>query len=321
MRRVIACFSLWLFTGFATAQHADERAALEQDIIAAIAHAQDATVAIHLGGGTGSGVIVSPDGLILSVAHVTGSPGQRAAVYFADGSVAVAETLGLEPGTDCGMLRLLGGGPWPFLALATHEHDQRENEDAQDPEDATRRVGGPVIALGHPGGFDPTRPVVARFGTTLDIDPRDATLRTDAVLTAGDSGGPLLNRAGRVIAIHARVGPSLDANYHIAIERFLEQWSRLLEGGTPIASLGAVGRDALAGFAVGGVEPNSAADRAGLTRGDLILGFNGVAIGRPPDGRSLRSFLALRRPGDVVELHVKRRGQTMKLTVTLDEPE
>ncbi|MEM8784055.1 MAG: S1C family serine protease [Planctomycetota bacterium] len=316
---------LWLIAGAlglisfrAAAQDSDALADLERDFVAAIANAKDATVAIHLGDGTGSGVIVSPDGLILSVAHVTGSSGQRAAVYFADGSVAVAETLGLEPGTDCGMLRLLAPGPWPFAELVA--------PDAPPDEDQTAPASGtPVVALGHPGGFNPERPVHARFGRVLDVDDQasggDGTLRTDAALTAGDSGGPLLDRGGRILAIHTRVGPRLDQNYHVPVARFLEQWTKLLEGGVAPATLGVVGRDALTGFAVGAVEPGSAAQRAGLTRGDVIVGFNGVAIGTPPNGRSLRSFLALRRPGDPVELRVLRRGQAMNLTVTLDAPE
>ncbi|MEM1446577.1 MAG: trypsin-like peptidase domain-containing protein [Planctomycetota bacterium] len=306
MRRALCCLiAFWLVLPC----FGDDPTDLEADVINVVAQAKDATVAIHLGGGTGSGVIVSPDGLVLSVAHVTGSLGQRAAVYFADGSVAAAETLGLEPGTDCGMLRLLGGGPWPFVALADAEN-----------ENVTPTLDQPVVALGHPGGFDATRPVVARLGTILEVDPDDGTLRTDATLSSGDSGGPLLNRHGEVLAIHARVGPALDANYHIAVARFLEQWSKLLEGGAPTAHLGAVGRDALAGFVVGSVEPGSTAERAGLIRGDVIVGFNGVKIGRPPQGRSLRSFLALRRPGDDVELRITRRGQAMQLTVTLDPP-
>ncbi|MEM1097480.1 MAG: trypsin-like peptidase domain-containing protein [Planctomycetota bacterium] len=312
--------SRWLIAAFclfwATSAGAEEngRADLQADLIAAIDHAKDATVAIHLGDGTGSGVIVSPDGLILSVAHVTGAPGQRAAVYFADGSVAAAETLGLEPNTDCGMLRLLAPGPWPFVELAAnHATEQHDGPMLLDP-------NTPVLALGHPGGFDATRPVHARFGHVLSVETDDQTIQTDAALTAGDSGGPLLDREGKVIAIHARVGPRLDQNYHVPVARFLEQWTRLLEGGPPTARLGAVGRDTLTGFRVGGTEPASPAERAGLTRGDVIVGFNGVALGRPPDGRNLRSFLALRRAGDQAELRIQRRGQFMNLSVTLDAP-
>ncbi|MEM8494229.1 MAG: trypsin-like peptidase domain-containing protein [Planctomycetota bacterium] len=311
-RWLIAAFCL-LWAAMADAESGD-RADLQADLIAAIDQAKDATVAIHLGDGTGSGVIVSPDGLILSVAHVTGAPGQRAAVYFADGSVAAAETLGLEPNTDCGMLRLLAPGPWPFVELAASSTpEQQDNPSPVGPDT-------PVLALGHPGGFDATRSVHARFGHVITVDADNQTLQTDAVLTAGDSGGPLLNREGQVIAIHARVGPRLNQNYHVPVARFLEQWTRLLEGGPPTARLGAVGRDTLMGFRVGGTEPESPAERAGLTRGDVIVGFNGVALGRPPDGRNLRSFLALRRAGDQAELRVQRRGQFMNLTVTLDAP-
>ncbi len=327
MRPCVLALACLLFSAVTAAQPADESAddlvALETQLIAAIERAAPATVAIHLGQGTGSGVIVSPDGLILSVAHVTGSPGQRAAVYFADGSVAAAETLGLEPGTDCGMLRLLGGGPWPFidLSITNENHDGPAAPHVNAQPTLHTPLHTPVLALGHPGGFDPARPVHARLGSILHIDDPasggDGTLRTDAALTAGDSGGPLLNPAGQLIAIHARVGPTLDANYHIPLSRFLEQWNKLLQGGRTPAALGAVGRDALNGFIIGAVEPDSPAHAAGLTPGDLIVGFNGVALGT---SRTLRSFLALRQPGDDVQLRILRRGQPLNLTVTLTQP-
>ncbi len=291
---------------------------IEQRIQAVVEKVAPATVAIQIGDGTGSGVIVSADGLVLSVAHVTGAPGQRAAVHFADGSVAAAETLGLEGKTDCGMLQMVGPGPWPHAPVASHQnHSEAENE-PRGPQ-----PGDFVVALGHPGGYDADRPVVVRVGrvTGVDIggvegqDGFGGDLRTDAALIAGDSGGPLLDLDGRVIGIHTRIGSSPSVNFHVPVARYAAQWSALARGGRAAARLGAVGRDTLTGFRVGAVEPDSPAAAAGLTRGDIIVAFNGETLG---PGRPLDSFLAPRRDGDAVSLRVRRRGQDMDLTVTLD---
>jgi serine protease Do len=79
----------------------------------------------------------------------------------------------------------------------------------------------------------------------------------------------------------------------------------------------------LAGFAIGGVTPDTPANAAGLRRGDVLTSFNGLPIGHAPNAtarRTLRSYLTLRRPGDRIELGVRRRGQTMRLTVELAGP-
>ena len=90
------------------------------------------------------------------------------------------------------------------------------------PQRTCLRLGIGVLALGHPGGFDSRRGVIVRLGRI--IGKKDETMQTDSRLLGGDSGGPLFDFEGKVIAIHSRVSTQPDQNFHIPIESFHANW-------------------------------------------------------------------------------------------------
>ena len=194
------------------------------------------TVGLRLGGAMGSGVIISEDGYILTAAHVVvpssrnGSPdpslafeapGRRVQVLFQDGKVKEGRVLGLHTAADGALIKLDDDGPWPFVPMADKNAD----------------IGDWCIAIGHPGGFDKERSSPVRLGRVIDKVPM--VMRTDCVITGGDSGGPLFDLQGRVIGIHSRITKELDENFHVPVQTYLTAWDELMKGEiypTPTAS-------------------------------------------------------------------------------------
>lgn len=173
---------------------------------------------------TGSGVVVSADGLILTVGHVVEKPGTRLTVRFADGRVVQGVSLGLDHQADTGMVRITDPAPeggWPFSPPA--------------PADAVR--GGQwVLAVGHPGSIVIGRDPPLRLGRVTGRD--EAFIQTNCAIEPGDSGGPLFDLTGRVIGVNSSIqatGLGKDRiktwrTHHVPIELFAAQWKDLVAG-------------------------------------------------------------------------------------------
>ena len=171
-----------------------------------------ALLTIQTGGGTASGVIISPSGLILTAAHVVDKPGRDIRVVLDDGTTTTAKSLGLDQATDAALAQLKDRGkPWPSVNLS------REIAKAQ--------PGEWCFALGHPGGFDKARGAVLRVGKIVKQTAN--SLHTDCVLMGGDSGGPLFNLAGEVIGIHSQIWENRDQNVHVSMAPFLRSWDAM----------------------------------------------------------------------------------------------
>ncbi len=191
----------------------DDLRALEDRVRAVVAKVSAATVGVRVGSNSGSGVIVSEDGLVLTAGHVVGKPGQEVVFMFADGKTAKGKTLGLYGNADAGMMRITDEGKWPYLPRGqSHE----------------LRVGSWCLALGHPLGYVKDRPPVVRLGRVLRLS--DNVIQTDCALVGGDSGGPLFDLEGRIVGIHSRIGMAMDINIHVPINVFADNWERLLKG-------------------------------------------------------------------------------------------
>lgn len=272
-----------------------------------------ATVGIELeGGAAGSGVIVSAEGLVLTAAHVSGSVDTDMTIITADGERHEARSLGLVASNDAAMIRINGDGPFPFVAMDT---------------DDSPRLGDWVVSLGHSGGYDKERGVVVRLGRLVRM--ADETVQSDCKLIGGDSGGPLFDLNGRLIAIHSRVGASLEHNMHVPLGVFRREWDRLLEsefiGDGPFAQRPEKGQ-ALLGVATeahaeGGLEvtrvgEDTAAAEAGLKVGDRILEVDGEAVDAP---ETLSEWMQEKAPGDRIELSVLRDGDKETIEVKLGE--
>ncbi len=109
------------------------------------------------------------------------------------------------------MIRITDPGTWPFVEIDKSQ---------------STKLGDWVFALGHSGGFDKERGIVLRPGRIVRI--ADQSLQSDCILIGGDSGGPLFDMTGRLIAIHSRVGAQLVVNMHVDIKVFKEKWNALL---------------------------------------------------------------------------------------------
>ncbi|NBC11557.1 MAG: PDZ domain-containing protein [Planctomycetes bacterium] len=278
---------------------------------AVIADHAEATVCLLIGGATGSGVIVSDDGLVLTAAHVSGRPGRPVTLIFPDGSRVTGKTLGHNVRQDAGMVQITDDAPeggWPFVELA---------------EDDTLVNDAYVIALGHPGGFEAERPYVARLGQVKSLGWGGIT--SSCTLIGGDSGGPLFDLDGKLVGIHSRIGLSTEQNVHVPVRVFREGWDRMLANevwnrwrlpANPDAPfLGVAGRNARRGVEVVSVVPGSAAEEAGIRVNDVITAIDGRPIETQPQ---LVERVGKLKVGQTVRIVILRddRPRTLEATIT-----
>lgn len=285
----------------------DDLRVIQARVEAVAEQAAPATVALDLGiAGTGSGVVVSEDGYVLTAAHVIGDADQLVQVRFPDGSTATGRTLGSDQQNDAGLVKLQGDGPWPFVPMA---------------EPDTLEPGDWVVALGHPGGYDEDRTVVVRLGRIVRVR-KVVGIMSDCSLIGGDSGGPLFNTEGEVVGIHSRIGQSERTNIHVPISEYHSGWDRLAAGRQwgrrqmPLLGVLLDPDNEERGVLVQRVFRRSAASRAGMKPGDVI-----VRVDDQPmlDDRTIHEYMALQLPGDPVLLTVLRDGEEIQLEATLGE--
>ena len=291
----------------------EDLAKLEKQVHSVTEKALTATVALVSNGtgSSGSGVIVSEDGLILTASHVIQGL-KKVDVYFPDGKKWVGKVLGSNYSKDIGMVQMVDAGPWPFVELG---------------ESKPLEAGDWLVALGHSAGFDPARTPPVRFGRVMSDGPGNY-FTSDCTLIGGDSGGPLFNLDGKLVGINSSIGWSWKNNNHAGVDGFREDWERLRAGETwgalqmnPLANpetpvLGIVMgiRDEGRGVRVQKVEPNSPAAAAGLRVGDMI-----VAVDKEPvlGGSELQQVLIKKEVGDSVSLGLVRGTEQLKIDVEL----
>jgi serine protease Do len=275
---------------------------MERHVEALAARVSPAVVAVEIGSGSGSGVVISADGLVLTAGHVCGAPGRDVRITFPNGKTAHGKTVGVDHDSDTGLMQITDRGPWPHAPMGDL---------------AQARVGDWVLALGHPGGFDRRRPLVVRLGRIIRLES-DA-LQTDCTISPGDSGGPLLDMHGRVVGIHSAISTSLADNFHVAVTEFYDNWNLLAKGASrdeeaslPRAYVGASGVDDTAGCRLTAVDKDSPAARAGLKVGDVVLRVDGREI---QASAAFQRWLTEAEPGDTMNLEVKRGEQVLSVKI------
>ncbi|MDZ7290262.1 MAG: trypsin-like peptidase domain-containing protein [candidate division KSB1 bacterium] len=228
--------------------------------------------------GAGSGVIFTPDGFLVTNSHVAGGA-DRIAVTLNDGRSFSGHLVGTDPHTDLAVVRV-----------------QASNLPMAEFGDSTNlRPGQLVVAIGNPLGFQTTvtAGVVSALGRSLRSQSGrliENIIQTDAALNPGNSGGPLVNSRGEVIGINtAVIRPAQGICFAIPSDTVKWVVARLIRDGRIVrAFLGIQGQDrpiprylirfhelsVTSGILVQAVEPQSPAERAGLARGDLIIGLD-----------------------------------------------
>lgn len=280
------------------------------------------TVGILAGTGAGSGVIVSEDGLVLTAAHVIIRPRQQITFVLSDGTFVKGESLGVDApnNLDRGMARITGSPPknatwpgakegkWPVAELGKSA-DLKQNQW--------------VVSMGHPGGPKQDRPPpvrTGRVGTKTEDVAKNRLLLTDCTLVGGDSGGPLFDLSGKVIGIHSQISLfSLEANMHVPIDKFRSEWERLLRGDTigrkTEAVLGITYEDQdKVGAKISEIVESSAAAKADLAVGDVILKFNGNPVKGASD---ITEMLSSYDPDEKVKLLIRRDTETLSVDLKL----
>ncbi len=285
-------------------QNLDDLRAIEHRIEALLPSILNSVVAVTIGASSGSGVIVSPDGYVLTAAHVSDRAGRDARFVLPDGRTLRGRTLGANHEIDAGLMKITEDGPWPHVTMA---------------QVGDSRLGDWVLTMGHPGGFEPGRAPVVRLGRIIRLP--SPMIQTDCTITAGDSGGPLFDLRGAVVGIHSRISDSPTANFHAPVEAFSRDWERLLKGErwgeeTPPErpSIGARGKDHPDGCQLELVEPDSTAAKAGIRVGDIIHRINGQIL---EGSDSFRQRLRECRIGESIRIEIRRGDQSFQTSVVV----
>ncbi len=266
----------------------------------------------------GSGFIISPDGYVLTNAHVV-DRADEVMVKLTDKREFKAKVVGVDRRTDVAVLKIDASG-LPTVTIG-------------DPN--ALKVGEWVVAIGSPFGFENsvTAGIVSAKGRSLPGDAFVSFIQTDVAVNPGNSGGPLFNMRGEVVGInsqiYSRTGSYAGLSFAIPIDLALEISSQLR--GTGKVSRGRLGvqiqevtPDLAASFGlkeakgavVAAVEKGSPADRAGIQPGDVILKFEGKDV---PNSAVLPRMVAAAKPGSKAKVEIWRDRATRTLTVTLGE--
>ena len=273
-----------------------------------------------LAAGTGSGVVYSEDGYVLTNNHVV-EDAEFVRVVFLDGRIYQAEVVGTDPLTDVAVIKVATPDLIP-IELA-------KIEDV--------RIGDPAIAIGNPlglrGGPSVTSGIVSAFNRTLTVTATEdlfGLIQTDAPITRGSSGGALLDGQGRLIGITTAIGVSdvgaeglgfaVPVNIVVGVAEDL-----IADGEVRHAFLGIIGENAFeltednarlpTGARIASIEPDSAIGTAGAQAGDTIVTLDGALIANMNE---LVAMLRTHRAGDTVEVRLLRENETITVNVILD---
>ena len=268
--------------------------------------------------GLGSGFIVTPDGVILTNAHVV-ADADEVTVKLTDKREFKAKVVGLDKQTDVAVLRI-DAKNLPIVKIG---------------DSAKARVGEWVVAIGSPFGFENsvTAGIISAKSRTLPDEGYVPFMQTDVAVNPGNSGGPLINASGEVIGINSQIysqsGGYQGLSFAIPIDVAMNVEEQLLaHGKVSRGRLGVTvqeidqgladsfGLDKPHGALVDSVDAGSPAAKAGIVASDVILKFNGKEISRSSE---LPAMVGGAAPGSKATVEIWRKGGTKELTLALAE--
>jgi serine protease Do len=268
----------------------------------------------------GSGVIVSPEGYVLTNNHVVDGA-TDVKVTLSDKRELKAQIIGTDPKTDVAVLKLEGSN-FPAITLGDSSKVQ---------------VGDYALAIGNPFGVGQTVTmgiVSAKGRGNLGIEDYEDFIQTDAPINPGNSGGALVNDRGELVGINTAIlshgsGGNEGIGFAIPANLARNVMSQILDHGKvtrgylgvviqPISPAMAkqLGLSKLQGALVGDVSSKGPAQSAGVQRGDVILSIDGKTVN---DSNELRNTVSMMKPGDTVRLEVSRNGSVKDINVKLGE--
>jgi serine protease Do len=277
---------------------------------------QDTNSRMH---GMGSGVIVSPDGYILTNAHVV-KDADEITINLSDKRSLSAKVVGVDPDSDIAVIKI----------------DARNLPAAAFGDSDKMRVGSFVMAVGSPFGLNRTVTsgiVSAKGRTNMGIVDYEDFIQTDAAINPGNSGGPLVNIDGEVVgintAIASRTGGYQGIGFAIPSNSAKLIMDELIKNGAVRrgrlgvhiqdvneALAKSYGLADVAGAVVSMVEPGSQAERAGVKKDDIIIKFNGLPIGGAAE---LKNLVGKERPDSTAKLTIFRSKKTLDVAVKIGE--
>ena len=278
-------------------------------------HGPQGPVPMH---GQGSGFIVGSDGLILTNAHVV-RDASHVTVKLSDRREFKAKVLGIDPATDIAVLKIQARD-LPTVQLGNSDQ---------------LAVGDYVLAIGEPYGFEEsaTSGIVSAKGRSLPGGASVPFIQTDAAVNPGNSGGPLFDSEGKVVGINSQIysntGGYEGLSFAIPIKVAMQVKDQIVANGRVQHALLGVTIQPLTqslaqsfhldkpdGALVSSVTPGSAAARAGIQPGDVILKYNDQVLA---DAGELSAQVGMAKPGDKIQLEVWRDRKQMSLDIKLDE--
>lgn len=278
--------------------------------------------------GSGSGVVISPDGYIVTNNHVIANT-QAVTVTFNDRYTATARLVGTDPSTDIALLKVEGmdGKALPYMEFGNSDEVH---------------LGQWVLAVGYPLTLDATvtAGIVSAKSRAIGINRTQSSnaiesfIQTDAAVNPGNSGGALVNTNGQLIGINSAIASptgsyagysyAIPANIVRKVVNDLKQYGTVQRGYLGIQymdrknasseQIKALGMDRNDGVYVYDVAPNLGAAKSGLKKGDFITQINGVAVHSEPE---LLEQIARYKPGDNVSVTFMRDGRQYNTTVEL----
>ena len=270
--------------------------------------------------GLGSGVVISPDGYIVTNHHVVDGA-EQITVEFTDRRSFPARLVGNDPPSDLAVLKV-EAKDLPVLTLGDSDRV---------------RVGDVVLAVGNPLGVGQTvtAGIISAKGrrTGLSDGSFEDFLQTDAPINQGNSGGALVNTSGELVGINSQIfsptggnigiGFAIPSNMTRGVTEQLISKGRVRRGqlGVFVQQVTeeiaqSLGLKEARGVIVGSVQKGGAAEKAGVRQGDVITAINGTPVG---DANELRNLVAATQPGTDVTLDILRDGREQQVKVTLGE--